>query len=192
MVVTYTQEIFKPRALKPVSLNPSIMEGEKLITSVLGPKSALRISRFLPTNVTLPSISGESRIPSTLTCFPGVWLASPQPAYTYQWYADGILLAGETNDTLLTDLSLLDKEITCLVTAENLLGSDEALSGNSIIAQLIEPINTLEYDAYVVSGLGSPSRIDTLSIGTYLITGIGIQNTQSIFSMDVYITTFSL
>lgn len=191
MTITNTQEVFKPRAVKPVSLNPSIMEGEKLITSLLGPSSALEIERYASTNLIAPIISGIDRIPSTLVCFPGVWEGSPRPAFSFQWLGDGVAIPGETNDTLTTDPSQADVEFTCSVLGENILGFEEVLSSNSIIAKLVEPINVLEEDIYVISGLGAPSRVTTFNVDTYVISGLGIESSQSVFSFDVYIVTFS-
>lgn len=190
MPVTNTQEVFKISAIKPVSINPSILEGETPVPSLYGPSSAIAIDRFPPTNLSAPTISGIARLPSVLTCSTGVWSASPQPVYTYQWYLDGVIMVGETNSTITTDVGLVDQTLTCVVRAENTLGFVELLSSNGITVELVEPINLLQADVYAVSGLGSPSRVEAMSVGTYLVTGLGIDDTQSILTMDIYVTTF--
>jgi hypothetical protein len=62
----------------------------------------------------LPTISGTARVGSKLTANPGTWGPAPV-TFTYQWYADGVAIAGATNPTLVPLASLLGDKVTVKV-----------------------------------------------------------------------------
>lgn len=190
MPVTYTQEIFDIGAIKPVALNPSIMEGEKQISSLYGPKSALKIERFAPTNSTPPSVSGDIRIPSTLTCAPGSWLGSPQPLFTYQWYVDGVLIDGATGSTFTTYDSLNNQTLTCEVTGTNILGSVDVLSSNGVLVLLVEPVNVMDNHIYVIRGFSGENRFDVNHNGIFVVTGLPQADQLNVLNNDIYTIHF--
>ena len=80
-----------------------------------------------------PQILGINEVGETLTCFEGYWSGDKPITYTYQWLRNGANIAGATLSTYT--LSGLDggAVITCLVTATNIDGSNNALSDYRII-----------------------------------------------------------
>lgn len=51
----------------------------------------------LPTNTTLPTITGTAQVGQVLTASPGVWTGSPD--ITYQWQSGGANIPGATGKT---------------------------------------------------------------------------------------------
>jgi hypothetical protein len=79
-----------------------------------------------------PTISGNTSVGSTLTCFEGTWSGYPAPTYMLQWYRNetAMFLAMGPNYTIRTiDIG---QAITCRVTASNASGSAIAISNNTI------------------------------------------------------------
>ncbi len=190
MPVTYSQEIFEIRSIKPVALNPSILEGEKLMTSLYGPISALKIEKSAPVNLTSPIITGAARIPSVLTCTTGVWSGSPQPSFSFQWYLDDVLIPGATNSTFTTYDGLHDMTLSCKVTAVSILGTVEIMASNSILAQLVEPINVKENGIFVLRGFSGNGRLDVLHGNTFVLRGLSQDDQLSVFTNDIYALQF--
>ena len=191
MVVTNTQDDFKIRAIDVVHINPSIMEGERNHSSLLGPRSAVPIVRFAPTFITQPSVSGLLTIPSVLTCNPGTITASPTADLFFQWQADGVDIVGETNSTLVTSLAFDNVLVTCNVDAVNYLGTASSTS-SGITPERVEPIINHQHLIYALQGLGqeynqnmnteissvatglpSTNRIDSFSNSSMSLTGLG-------------------
>jgi hypothetical protein len=75
-----------------------------------------------PVNTSLPI---ASNIGLNATCTIGIWDHFPT-SYTYQWYDNGVLIPGEINSNYTMDPT--DVDVTCRVTAINILGSTEAES----------------------------------------------------------------
>lgn len=186
MPVTHSQEIYEIRSIKPVTLNPSILEGEKLMSSFYGSESALKIEKSAPVNLTPPFITGASRIPSTLTCFTGVWSGSPQPSFAFQWYLDDVLISGATNPTFQTYDGIHDMTVSCEVTATNILGSVEIMSSNVILTQLVEPISVKESGIFILRGFSGIGRLDVLHGNTFVLRGLSQDDQLSVFTNDVY------
>jgi hypothetical protein len=67
-----------------------------------------------------PAITGTAYIGGTLTVTPGKW--SCHPTLTYQWKADGVTIAGATNNTFSPTISELGKVITVVETASKTYG----------------------------------------------------------------------
>lgn len=100
--------------------------GRKLTVKVNGKRSgfyaktvysaAVKVGKPF-TNAPAPIISGQATVGQTLTAKPGTWQPKPS-TLTYQWFADGKLLAGATGSTLeLTDVHL-GKLVAVQVTAK--------------------------------------------------------------------------
>jgi hypothetical protein len=202
-MVTNTQDDFKIRSIDVVHINPSIMEGERGRSSILGPKTAVAIARWAPVFTTDPEVSGDFKIPSVLTCGTGVVSASPQPDYTFQWLDDGVAITGETGNTLTTSLAFDEHTLTCVVTATNSIGATSATS-NGILAGIIEPIvaegysvfgitglsqqyqqNLFKISSLVVTGMWVEDRFDSMGQSTNVITGIGIEDTLLVEHTEV-------
>ena len=56
---------------------------------------------------------------AVLTCGTGTWQGDATIVYTYQWYSNGVIKAGQTASTYTTLLSDAFKTLTCKVTATN-------------------------------------------------------------------------
>lgn len=173
MPITNTQDEWAGRRIDVRHINPSIMEGERGHSSMFGQGSAVVIVRYAPSFNVQPSISGSFKIPSVLTCNPGVIDASPQAQLYFQWKADGVDLVGETNATITTTLAFDEVELTCEVTAVNPLGVAVGES-NGITAEAIEPIINHEYMHYAVTGLDQEMQQNAFGSQVLITSGISM------------------
>jgi hypothetical protein len=204
MVTTYTQHVYKTSKIGTTFINPSIMEGERGLSSLYGEDSALRITRFAPTFTNAPTISGEPKVPATLTCNPGTQEASPQATIFYQWKSNGVDIPGETASTFDTDAADDTNTLTCEVTAVNFLGVAVAES-NGIVAVLVLPIEVVEQGLYAIQGMNSKNfqtlmtfdmfavqglPVDTaqtcMGVLAFVITGLNQENVQTMNAFDIY------
>lgn len=186
-MLTQTQEFWKTRSIANKRINPSILEGQFGIPSILPKRASIELLRLAPTSSVAPSLSGSPRLPTTLTCNPGVWLAAPSPDFLYQWFSDGVELVGETNQTLEADEFYDGQLITCVVRAVNSVGFEIEQSSNSINLQIVEPINVYEFDVYSVTGLAITNTLSNLFLRFGVITGAQISETQTIYTHDLYV-----
>jgi surface antigen len=67
-------------------------------------------------NTVKPAITGAAKVGSTLTASPGTW-STTDAAYTYQWRADGVPIAGATLSTLKPAPAQVGRRISVEVTA---------------------------------------------------------------------------
>ena len=186
--LTQSQDEYLIRSIDVVHINPSIMEGERFYPGILGPGAAVPIIRYAPTFLVQPSISGSFKIPSVLTCNPGVIDASPQALLYFQWQADGVDIPGETGRTLITSLAFDAVVITCEVDAVNLLGVATGES-NGITAELVEPIINHQNDYYTFTGLSQQMQINTMSEKFLVATGMAADNRIDVEQDIVYMMT---
>jgi hypothetical protein len=96
-----------------------------------------------PVNIssTLPVISGDTPVGSTLTSTNGSWNGFPAPTFTYNWYRGLTRLSDQTNNTYVTQAPDLGQSITCRVIGANASGSSFATS-NTITPTPTPPVNT--------------------------------------------------
>lgn len=80
-----------------------------------------------PVNVTVPVITGSPVVGSTLHGSNGTWLNVPT-SFTYQWYRDGVLIAGATTANYTAVAADIGHALTIAVTASNVAGSATATS----------------------------------------------------------------
>lgn len=66
------------------------------------------------TSAPVPTVSGTAKVAGTLTAKPGAWDAGV--AFSYRWYANGALIAGQKNATLTLAAAHRGKTITAEVT----------------------------------------------------------------------------
>lgn len=66
--------------------------------------------------LTKPALSGSAKIGATLTASTGTWTPAPQ-SITYQWFANGVLIAGQNKSTLFTVPAQSGAKITARATA---------------------------------------------------------------------------
>lgn len=64
----------------------------------------------------------------------GTWSGTMPIIFTYQWRRNGIDIIGQTNDIYGTQLADIGQQISCLVTATNIVGS-ASMSSQSILIQ---------------------------------------------------------
>lgn len=183
MSISFTQDEWKVRSLDVVHINPSILEGQFAHTSTYGKRSALLLQRYEPTNLVAPSISGDYKIPSVLTCNPGVWDAAPTADYLYQWRADGVEIPGETGQTWTSDISFDAQSIDCVVTAVNVIGFDTLTSSNQIEVEIVEPIEIMEQDYYSITGLNQIQHQNMNIFRSAVVTGIAVPAWQTNFEL---------
>lgn len=86
----------------------------------------------VPANTTAPVISGDSAVGDTLTVDNvGVWTNRPT-SYAYQWTLDGSDLEGETGTSLVIPEGAEELDITCVVTATNIVGDSDPEASNAV------------------------------------------------------------
>lgn len=91
----------------------SIGSGLQVQTKIGGPG----LTSGFPFNTALPEITGTPQVGETLTVTPGTWTGAAPIVLTYQWYADGVALEGETGDTLVLGAETEGTLITVVETA---------------------------------------------------------------------------
>lgn len=120
-----------------------------------------------PVNTTAPIITGNAQVGSVLTSGPGTWVSTPTATYAYAWFADGVIIAGQTANTYTTLSGDIGKTITSRVTATNPAGSVQVNSQNGILVAALPanpPINTV---APVISGNTPVGSVLTTTNGTW-------------------------
>lgn len=86
-----------------------------------------------PVNTVLPVISGTATVGSTLSSTTGTWAGTAPITYTYQWKRSGSNIASATSSTYLLVQADATFNITCEVTATNIVGSASATSNSLTI-----------------------------------------------------------
>lgn len=128
----------------------------------------------VPVIATPPAITGTIQVGHTATVSTGSWANSPT-SYTYQWYGEGIALAGAGNPTTnsytfqTTDIGSL---ITCAVTAINGNGASfpalTSLAGPTLGATTIYVSQSGGNDSTGTGTIGNPyktlAKVNALAI----------------------------
>lgn len=86
-------------------------------------------------NTVAPVASGTFAIGQVLSTTNGTWTGTDDltgPAYTYQWYRDGLAIGGATSSTYIVTSLDVGPEVQCRVSRTNSLGTTHAFS-NSLI-----------------------------------------------------------
>jgi hypothetical protein len=77
-----------------------------------------------PANDTAPVIAGDAEVDAVLTVTSnGVWDNRPDAVYTYQWQIDGVDVEDATASTFTVPEAAEGLDVTCDVTASNVVGS---------------------------------------------------------------------
>ena len=92
-----------------------------------------------PVNLILPVVLGELYVGDVLTTSNGIWLGSPT-SYSYQWKRGAINIGTNANTYTLVSADAT-RNITCVVTATNAIGSTPATSNIVTPAALSAPVN---------------------------------------------------
>ncbi len=93
----------------------------------------------LPSNQSLPTVTGTAQVGQTLTCAEGGWNGTQPIAYAFQWMRDGTPIPGATLPTYLLTSDDAGAQIVCFVTASNGAGSVAASSSAVIPVGLSAP-----------------------------------------------------
>ena len=97
--------------------------------------AALTGSTLRPETLTPPVVTSNATPPivgSVLTSTNGTWSGSPS-SYTYQWYRDGVAIAGQTGTThTIVSADLGGHQLTCQVAATNAGGASTPATSNQI------------------------------------------------------------
>jgi lysophospholipase L1-like esterase len=109
--------------------------GPALPVYVVPGGGALGVTVLAPVNSVLPSVSGTTELGQTLTTTNGTWTGSP--SFAYQWYRNGVVIGGATNNTYVLVSADLGTTITSTVTATNAGGSTSATSAGTAILNWI-------------------------------------------------------
>ena len=72
-----------------------------------------------PTLTAAPNVSGTAQVGETLTCSSGTFSGAETITYSYQWFANGILVSGATASTYELTNADLNKVFMCRVMAKN-------------------------------------------------------------------------
>jgi hypothetical protein len=115
-----------------------------------------------PTYTIAPSLSGTAQVGQMLLCDEGTWNNSP--TFAFEWYADNVLVAGQSASTIVLTGAELNKVIDCKVTATNAAGSAFAYSNESAAVLPAAPSNTI---APVVSGTVQEGNALSCTTGTW-------------------------
>jgi hypothetical protein len=128
--------------------------------------AAVQASAPKPFNTVLPAITGTAQEGQVLTVSDGAWTGAPT-GFTYQWFANGVPIAGAINLTRIMTSAEIGKVVTCAVTATNQGGPTTAVSAGTaavIAAPVPVPVNTV---APVVSGSNIVGSTLTATSGTW-------------------------
>ena len=121
-------------------------------------------SGVLPVNTVAPVISGSTTLGSVLNSTTGTWTGTPTITYSYQWKRNGANINLATNSSYTLVVADSEANITCQVTATNLIGSANATSNTITAAKYTAPINTV---APIISGTAQENQTVTCSTGTW-------------------------
>lgn len=81
-----------------------------------------------PANTVAPAVTGTPTEGEILSTTDGTWTGTPAPTFTYQWYRDGVAIAGATDNTYTLVTADVGTMIDVDVTATNLNGVVAATS----------------------------------------------------------------
>ena len=119
-----------------------------------------------PVNISLPSITGDTRVGSRLTSSTGSWLGYPTITFTYQWYKEDTPIPLATNTSYITQTDDIGKLIICKVTGTNTIGSAVVATSNSI-NPIDPPLNNLLHEILGTGNVGSTLTSSTGSWSGY-------------------------
>lgn len=140
-------------------------------TAATSPQTAVISAAIIPSNTSLPTVSGTPTIGQTLSASPGLWNGSPAPTFALQWRRCDVAganctdISGATSANYTIGPSDSDKTLRISVTGTNVGGSALATSTQTDIVPS-PPTNT---SAPVISG--APQTGWTLSASSGSWTG---------------------
>ena len=133
----------------------SSREGSQSATSAIVSVKGQSPQEFLG-----PSVKGTGAVGFNLTCEAGLWKGEPPPSFSYQWYRDGVAIAGQTEPVYNVEAADEGHVLTCNVVASNTEGRVEAESSNGISIAVRPPSSA------AASSGGAGNGVQDFSIGT--------------------------
>ena len=141
-----------PSATGPMFIVGSADRGYSLTCRVTGTNSegtASALSNLVhviglePRAEELPFIAGVGTVGQTLKCERGIWNGKPPPSFSYQWYRDGVTIAGATESSYAIEPIDAGHALSCNVTGANIEGSEEVEARNRVaVPSLIKQATT--------------------------------------------------
>jgi surface protein len=136
-----------------------VVTATNLAGSTPATSNTITAGNYVPVNTVAPAISGTTTLSSVLTSTTGTWTNSPT-SFVYQWKRGATNIGTNANTYTLVAADSA-AAITCVVTATNAAGSNNATS-NTITADNYAPANTV---APVISGSTALGSVLTSTIG---------------------------
>lgn len=121
-----------------------------------------------PINTVAPVIAGTLNVGMVLSCSTGTWTGLQPITYTYQWQSGGVNVSGATSNAYVLQSSDVGKNMTCVVTATNKLGTDNATSNSLGPVLIAAPVNTV---APTVTGDATEGNLLTSTNGSWSSAG---------------------
>src|SRR5205085_1796134 len=128
------------------------------------------VTALVPSNSTLPTITGTAQEAQTLTASNGTWAGTTPLTFTYQWRrcdtsgASCSNISGATSSTYVLASADVGSTIRLVVTATNGAGSASATSAQTATVTPLPPSNT---SLPTVSGTAQDGQTLTASHGTW-------------------------
>jgi hypothetical protein len=105
----------------------------------------------VPTNTTVPVVSGTPTVGGPLSCTSGSWTGEPElplstgwpltSPFGYQWLLEGVAIAGATSNTFVVQAADVGHSLVCEVTATNDAGHASAKSASFAV---VKPVPVIE------------------------------------------------
>lgn len=113
--------------------NPTLdftIEADNGVDPVISTSFSLAVGDVgVPVNTVAPTVTGTAQVGATLTkATNGTWTSAVSAVYTFKWYADDVLIPGETAATYVIDAEYEGAVIKVGVTATTPEGAVEAKS----------------------------------------------------------------
>jgi hypothetical protein len=133
-------------------------------TTEVSTSNPIAVLALMPTNNTLPVITGNIVVGQTLSTTNGSWTNSPT-SYTYQWKRNNVSIVNATTNSYSLVVSDVSKTMTCVVTASNTSGNVLATSSSVGPILPLAPSNSI---LPVITGSTQVGKILTSTSGTWL------------------------
>lgn len=119
------------------------------------------------TNSTIPVVSGQPAVGSTLTATTGTW--TPEPTtFSYQWNADDVGITGATASTFAPTANLVGRQISVTVTAHKSGSADAtATSAKTAAVQAVAVPAEKNLTVPTITGVARVGVLLTASQGTW-------------------------
>ena len=119
---------------------------------------------MIPTNSSVPTISGTAQVGQTLTATTGVWTHNPT-SFTYQWNRAGTAIGGATASTYVPVAADVGNTLTVAIVATNSGGSSFAATSPATVS-VIDMIPT-NSSVPTISGTAQVGQTLTATTGTW-------------------------